>query len=233
MSKPVSGWRLFRMYINCILMQGFCLDMLLLTVNVMYGASRCCLILRSEVSLPFPYPWFWGIPIWKGHILVSLSRVLCRIYSLGEKSQVSEKWGASKGGPGACHPGNFLKWVCAEMQSSAFWDTIWRNVAPTSSRLDDFSGIVTFVMITTFFWGGGGGGEASTPQIPYIEPCKLECSARNANTVKSEPLLRSHLLKSRNHFPQILQKWPVLSIHGHISCSLNEIFFIVFASVRQ
>ena len=40
------------MYINCILMQGFCLDMLLLTVNVMYGASRCCLILRSEVSLP-------------------------------------------------------------------------------------------------------------------------------------------------------------------------------------
>ena len=56
MSKPVSGWRLFRMYINCILMQGFCLDMLLLTVNVMYGASRCCLILRSEVSLPLPYP---------------------------------------------------------------------------------------------------------------------------------------------------------------------------------
>ena len=85
------------------------------------------------------------------------------------------------------------------------FETIWRNVALTSSRLDDFSDTVTFVMITTFL-GGEGGGEASTPQIPYIEPCKLECSARNANTVKSEPLLHSHLLKSRNHFPQLLQK---------------------------
>ena len=56
-------------------------------------------------------------------------------------------------------------------------------------------------MITIFFLEGGGGGD-STPQIPYIEPCKLEHSARNANTVKSEPLLRSHL--SRNHFPQLL-----------------------------
>ena len=49
---------------------------------------------------------------------------------------------------------------------------------PTSSRLDNFSDIVTYtVMITIlFFWGGGGGklgilgrgggGEASTPQIP-------------------------------------------------------------------
>ena len=50
------------MYINCILMQGFCFDMLLLTVNVMYGASRCCLILRSEVSLPSHTPDFGGFP---------------------------------------------------------------------------------------------------------------------------------------------------------------------------
>ena len=34
----------------------------------------------------------------------------------------------SYGGPGACSPGNFLKWICAEMQSGAFWDPILRNV---------------------------------------------------------------------------------------------------------
>ena len=127
--------------------------MLLLTVNVMYGASRCCLILRSEGSLPLPYPWLWGIPIWKGQILVPLSRVLSRIYSFGGEVPSGRKARSFLGGSG-----NFLKWVCAEMQSSAFWDTIWRNVALTSSRLDDFPDIVTFVMITIFFWGGRGWG---------------------------------------------------------------------------
>ena len=47
------------------------------------------------------------------------------------------------------------------MQSGTFWDTISRNVtmcAPTSSRLDDFSDVVTYVstvMITILFLGGG------------------------------------------------------------------------------
>ena len=52
--------------------------------------------------------------------------------------------------------------------------------ALTSSRLDDFSDIVTYVstvMITILFLVGRGklgilGGEASTPKIPYIEPCR-------------------------------------------------------------
>ena len=35
---------------------------------------------------------------------------------------------ASYGSPGACSPGNVLKWICAEMQSGAFWDPILRNV---------------------------------------------------------------------------------------------------------
>ena len=60
------------------------------------------------------------------------------------------------------------------MQFGAFWDTILRNVtvfALTSSRLDDYSDIVTYtVMITIyiyiyiyiyfFFFAGGVGGGA-------------------------------------------------------------------------
>ena len=78
------------------------------------------------------------------------------------------------GGPVTCCPGNFLKWICTEMQSGAFWDTILRNVtvcALTSSRLDDLFGYnyLYTVMIEIFFggreeswaffflgWGGGG-----------------------------------------------------------------------------
>ena len=45
------------------------------------------------------------------------------------------------------------------MQSVAFWETILRNgtvCALTSSRLDDFSDIVTYD--NNIFGGGGGGG---------------------------------------------------------------------------
>ena len=68
-------------------------------------------------------------------------------------------------------PRNFLKWMCAKMQSGAFWATILRNVtvcAVTSSRRDDFSDVVIYIVIITIFfsgnlgiWGGGGGGEGS------------------------------------------------------------------------
>ena len=71
------------------------------------------------------------------------------------------------------------------MQSGAFWATILRNVtvcALTSSRRDDFSDVVIYIVIITIFfsgnlgiWGGGGGArEASTPQIPYTEPWTLK-----------------------------------------------------------
>ena len=53
------------------------------------------------------------------------------------------------GGSRVSSPGNFWKWVCPEMQSGAFWDTILRNVtvcAPTSSRLDNFSDIATYML---------------------------------------------------------------------------------------
>ena len=55
-------------------------------------------------------------------------------------------------------PRDFLKWICTEMQSGAFWDTILRNVtvcALTSSRLDDFFDIVTYILYWwQYFWGG-------------------------------------------------------------------------------
>ena len=53
------------------------------------------------------------------------------------------------GGSGGMPPRNFLKWICAEMQSGAFWDSILRNVtvfALTSSCPDDFSDIVTYIL---------------------------------------------------------------------------------------
>ena len=69
------------------------------------------------------------------------------------------------------------------MQSGTFWDTSSRNVtmcALTSSRLDDFSDIVTYVYCNdnNTFLGGGGwklgifGEGTFTPQIPWIEPCR-------------------------------------------------------------
>ena len=50
------------------------------------------------------------------------------------------------------------------MQSGAFWDTVLRNVtlcALTSSHLDDFSDIVTYIWNDSniLFWGGGGAGK--------------------------------------------------------------------------
>ena len=43
--------------------------------------------------------------------------------------------------PPPLSPGNVLQWICSEMQSGAFWDTILRNVtvcAMTLLHLDDF-----------------------------------------------------------------------------------------------
>ena len=79
--------------------------------------------------------------------------------------------GGSKGMP----PGNFLKWICAEMQSGAFWDNFEKcysvcTALAASGWFFRYSYLYT-VMMTIFFWGGGGklgilGGEAFTPKIP-------------------------------------------------------------------
>ena len=81
------------------------------------------------------------------------------------------------------------------MQSGAFWDSILRNVytvgALTSSCLDDFSDIVTYillVMITIFFLG-----EASTLQIPLIEPWLLFKPLYNGHLSTMVTLLFSRL----------------------------------------
>ena len=50
---------------------------------------------------------------------------------------------------GGIRPGSFLKSICAEMQSGAFWDTILRNVTVctlTSSSLDDFPEMFTYIL---------------------------------------------------------------------------------------
>ena len=47
--------------------------------------------------------------------------------------------------------------IYPEMQSSAFWDTILRNVTVcprTLSCLDNFSNIITYILYTIFFLGG-------------------------------------------------------------------------------
>ena len=75
-------------------------------------------------------------------------------------------------------PRNFLKWMCAKMQSGAFWATILRNVtvcALTSSRRDDFSDIVTYTVIITIFFSGklgilGGRGKLLPLKYPTQNP---------------------------------------------------------------
>ena len=80
-----------------------------------------------------------------------VNRVISRIYLLGKKSQVAEGHELPRGiwGHAPSPPINFFKWICTEMQSGAFWDTILRNVpvcALTLSRLNDFSDIVTYTL---------------------------------------------------------------------------------------
>ena len=68
-----------------------------------------------------------------------------RIYHLGEKSRVVEGDELPRGS-GDTPPGNFLQWICAEMQSGAFWD----NFEKCFFR---YSYLYT-VMITIYFFGG-------------------------------------------------------------------------------
>ena len=56
-----------------------------------------------------------------------LVRVLSRIYCLGRSPKCSNRM-SFLGGSGGMLPGNVLKWICVEMPSGAFWDTILRNV---------------------------------------------------------------------------------------------------------
>ena len=53
-------------------------------------------------------------------------RVLSRIYPLWEKSRVAECHELHSGVQGHAPLGSILKWICSEMQSAAFWDTILR-----------------------------------------------------------------------------------------------------------
>ena len=78
----------------------------------------------------------------------------------------SAKWAKATsflGGSGGMSPRNVLKWICAEMQSAAFWDTILKSntVSALTLRLNDFSDIDTHILKWWqhffFFWWGGGG----------------------------------------------------------------------------
>ena len=73
-------------------------------------------------------------------------RGLSRIYPSPEWEKAMK---SSEGSGSMPPPENVLKWICAEMQSGAFWDTILRNItvcARTLSCLDDFSNIVTNIL---------------------------------------------------------------------------------------
>ena len=98
----------------------------------------------------------WGCSTRQGIVFCpplskTVSRVLPRIYHVGEKSWVAEGDEHPKGIRGLPPPPseNFFKWICAEMQPGTFRDTILRNVtvcSPTSSCLDDFSDIVAHIL---------------------------------------------------------------------------------------
>ena len=73
------------------------------------------------------------------------------------------------GDPGACSPEIFCSEYALRFNLVNF-EKILRNVTVctlTSSRLDDFSDMATYVVITIFFWGECSFlGEASIPQLP-------------------------------------------------------------------
>ena len=87
----------------------------------------------------------WGCSTRQGIVFCpplskTVSRVLPRIYHVGEKSWVAEGDEHPKGIRGLPPPPseNFFKWICAEMQPGTFRDTILRNVtvcSPTSSDI--------------------------------------------------------------------------------------------------
>ena len=103
-------------------------------VNVLSrGIWRC---LKRQPRSQETWTRYW----WKGHVkrrqnsLQLHARLTfkiptqgSRIYRLGEKSRVAEGQEPHRG-VRACCPENCLTWICAEMQSGAFWDTILRNV---------------------------------------------------------------------------------------------------------
>ena len=87
----------------------------------------------------------WGCSTRQGIVFCpplskTVSRVLPRIYHVGEKSWVAEGDEHPKGIRGLPPPPskNFFKWICTEMQPGTFRDIILRNVtvcSPTSSDI--------------------------------------------------------------------------------------------------
>ena len=82
--------------------------------------------------------------------------VLSRNYLLGEKSWIAQGatsfLGGSRGMPPPPPKKNVLKWICTEMQSGAFWDTILRNVTVSGWFFQLYSYLYT--VMTTMFFGG-------------------------------------------------------------------------------
>ena len=100
-------------------------------------------------------------------------RILSRIYRLREKYRVAEDDMLPRGVRGM-PSGNFLKWICSEMQS--LWCILRHNFEKFYCLRNDLVGSRWFsrynysytVMKALFLRGESGhlGREASTPQIP-------------------------------------------------------------------
>ena len=134
---PMSSWN------NCDRAQAiFLVIILLFSLLISYYSQTS----TNGVQQPPLYNshYFWQTV----HTLTP--RVLSRIHCLAaEKSRVAKGNELPRGACGHASPRNVLKWICGEMQSGAFWDSILRNVtvfALTSSCADDFSDIVTYTL---------------------------------------------------------------------------------------
>ena len=122
-------------------------------------ATPSSYFLSPPPLLPFPGPGRRDACVkgrWWGYC--SLTRVLSRNFHLGEKFHVAEGQEFTMASP----PVNFLKWICAEMQSSAFETQFWEGIFASCTLIWMIFLIIylySLIITALFCWGGGGVGE--------------------------------------------------------------------------
>ena len=185
-------------------------------LNICSFASPSLKIFRSHINLSCLDIWNISVTInlttCRNFQLLSPARVLSRTYRLGENSRWP-KTTSFLGKSRVCPPEIFemnMRWDAIWR----FWDTILSNVtlcALTSSRLDDFSHIVTYILK----WIGGivGGGGSFYPSntlertLPAIGNLSLSNLIHRTSRLPSLFLEIASIIVSLISFGWIVKTW--------------------------